>query len=220
MVLTKRGIFMKKLVSLFLTFMLVLGISGCQNDSAAKIKKGEETATAYLEAIQAGEFDKASEYVQGDLDPIGYNELKGYVDSLLSSLGIGEDFGTSAYDFVDECMKKCIQEYEIKNSTIEDDVVTVQFDGKYLNYENVDLTQIDTMVTEHAEAYTNEHMDELVQLYQEQGQDAVNQKVVKDLAEYLFTEMETIYLGVEPSDFTMTFEVEETEDGWKIVNAQ
>ncbi|MBM6765527.1 hypothetical protein H5996_06340 [Faecalicoccus pleomorphus] len=212
---------MKKLLSLFVAMIFAIGMAGCGNNSDEQIQAASNVVTGYLDAIQSGDLDKAEDYTtDAYIDPLGIDNMDSYMESLLESLDMGETFDQEANDFAKNAVKAAITSYEINDTKMEEDTISVLVDIDGKDYENIDFTAMENELNTYTQNYANENLDRLMQIYTEQGEDAMMEAMMQDIGGYMFDEMETLFTGAAQKQYQMRFDLVQDEDEWKINGAE
>ena len=212
---------MKKLLSLFVAMIFAIGMAGCGNNSDEQIQAASNVVTGYLDAIQSGDLDKAEDYTtDAYIDPLGIDNMDSYMESLLESLDMGETFDQEANDFAKNAVKAAITSYEINDTKMEEDTISVLVDIDGKDYENIDFTAMENELNTYTQNYANENLDRLMQIYNDQGEDAMMEAMMQDIGGYMFDEMETLFTGAAQKQYQMRFDLVQDEDEWKINGAE
>lgn len=212
---------MKKLMSLFVAMIFAIGMAGCGNNTDEQIQAASNVVTAYLDAIQSGDLDAAEDYTtDAYIDPLGIDNMDSYMESLLDSLDMGETFDQEANDFAKNAVKAAITSYEINDTKMEEDTISVLVDIDGKDYENIDFTAMENELNTYTQNYANENLDRLMQIYTEQGEDAMMEAMMQDIGGYMFDEMETLFTGAAQKQYQMRFDLVQDEDEWKINGAE
>lgn len=212
---------MKKLMSLFVAMIFAIGMAGCGNNTDEQIQAASNVVTAYLDAIQSGDLDAAEDYTtDAYIDPLGIDNMDSYMESLLESLDMGETFDQEANDFAKNAVKAAITSYEINDTKMEEDTISVLVDIDGKDYENIDFTAMENELNTYTQNYANENLDRLMQIYTEQGEDAMMEAMMQDIGGYMFDEMETLFTGAAQKQYQMRFDLVQDEDEWKINGAE
>ena len=199
---------MKKLLSLFVAMIFAIGMAGCGNNSDEQIQAASNVVTGYLDAIQSGDLDKAEDYTtDAYIDPLGIDNMDSYMESLLESLDMGETFDQEANDFAKNAVKAAITSYEINDTKMEEDTISVLVDIDGKDYENIDFTAMENELNTYTQNYANENLDRLMQIYTEQGEDAMMEAMMQDIGGYMFDEMETLFTGAAQKQYQMRFDL-------------
>ena len=212
---------MKKLLSLFVAMIFAIGMAGCGNNSDEQIQAASNVVTGYLDAIQSGDLDKAEDYTtDAYIDPLGIDNMDSYMESLLESLDMGETFDQEANDFAKNAVKAAITSYEINDTKMEEDTISVLVDIDGKDYENIDFTAMESELTTYTQNYANENLNRLMQIYNDQGEDAMMEAMMQDIGGYIFDRMETLFTGAEQKKYQMRFDLVQDENEWKIKAAE
>lgn len=206
---------MKKLLSFLTCLTLVLALAGCAGESHEKEIKA--VIDSYFSAIQTGDYDTALQAVTGDTfqDNFGLSEVQGQADELLDD-SLGEVYNNEAREFIDYVLSKSVTEYTIGDIKEDSDQATAEVTGKCLDFETMDVSvgEVDTDTL--TENYLTEHMDELSQIYSEQGEEAVNQKIMDDCAPLIFDQMKTAVDSIETREFDLQITLTQQDGKWLI----
>ena len=201
--------------------IFAIGMAGCGNNSDEQIQAASNVVTGYLDAIQSGDLDKAEDYTtDAYIDPLGIDNMDSYMESLLESLDMGETFDQEANDFAKNAVKAAITSYEINDTKMEEDTISVLVDIDGKDYENIDFTAMENELNTYTQNYANENLDRLMQIYTEQGEDAMMEAMMQDIGGYMFDEMETLFTGAAQKQYQMRFDLVQDEDEWKINGAE
>lgn len=212
---------MKKLLALFVAMIFAIGVAGCGNNTDEQIQAASNVVTAYLDAIQSGDLDAAEDYTtDAYIDPLGIDNMDSFMESLLDSLDMGETFDQEANDFAKNAVKAAITSYEINDTKMEEDTISVLVDIDGKDYENIDFTVMENELNTYTQNYANENLDRLMQIYTEQGEDAMMEAMMQDIGGYMFDEMETLFTEAAQKQYQMRFDLVRDEDEWKINGAE
>lgn len=207
---------MKKLLSGFCALALALGVAGCSGNNEDTLANAEKTVTGYFDAVQAGDVNQMDTYVVDDFyDPLGIYGIQGEIDDLLEDLDMGDSFDDEAREFVKNAVSGAITEYEITSSEMgEDNTVTVVVSAQGKDYQNVDLTSVESELYTYVENYATENADRLYQIMSEQGEDAMMEAMMQDVAGTMFDMMEETFLNSETSSLTINYELTQEDGTW------
>ena len=155
-------------------------------------------------------------YVVDDFyDPLGIYGIQGEIDDLLEDLDMGDSFDDEAREFVKNAVSGAITEYEITSSEMgEDNTVTVVVSAQGKDYQNVDLTSVESELYTYVENYATENADRLYQIMSEQGEDAMMEAMMQDVAGTMFDMMEETFLKSESSSLTINYELTQEDGTW------
>ena len=59
-----------------------------------------------------------------------------------------------------------------------------------------------------------------MQIYNDQGEDAMMEAMMQDIGGYMFDRMETLFTGAEQKKYQMRFDLVQDENEWKIVERE
>lgn len=220
----------RKTLYLLLAVMLfaLIPLTGCGSsepeDNTAEIRAAAE---GFLNAMEAGDMEVAKEYA----DPAIFEE-GGDLDSFATIDSLSQDFAESMgvdekslsdrtrediQEFMDTLLQNLVTSYEITDVTENDGKGSVHASITY-GYDPDKMQEIDLNdeIGDMAEKYTDEHMDELTEIYQKDGQEAMISKLLdammgEVLKKYTDAVMET---GEVTQDAILT--LEKQDDKWVV----
>ena len=230
---------MKKalVVLMALAVMVLVPLTGCGGggDEGGSAPEDEVRATAetFMNAMQEGDF----EAMKACSDPALYEEdgdlyAFGTIDKMdeifAESLGIdisADDLGESTkaglQDFVDKLMGNLVKSYEITDVSVKDSTGTVNITTTYgYDPDKMQDIDLDDEVETIAMKYMSENQDELTEIYQNDGETAMFNKVLDDLlpdilSKYMDQVLET---GEVTQNSVMT--LEKQDDGSWLVTGE
>lgn len=184
---------MKKKLSLLIVLVLILSLAftGCgKKDPTPDI---QAKATALMDAMVAGDAAKVAELVEPELLTAGGDlESFGTIDSFAEDFaeGIGyievSDMNETALAAIDDfkafILENLVDSYELGEVKVDGDTATVDVKVNYaFDPDSIESVSIDDELNAYINTYTSEHMDELVQVLNDEGEDALNLKIVNDI---------------------------------------
>ena len=131
---------------------------------------------------------------------------------------LSEESKQTLRDFGQKILDSYIQSYEISD-VAEDGTVTAKvtygFSPDAMN--NIDASAVTKdLITN----YTSEHMTELAEIYQKEGQEALTLKIVDDLLPDMLDALATAIDESPDATGTITLTLEETDNGWTVKKAE
>lgn len=223
---------MKKTLCFIVALMLVcmMSLVGCGGDSAET--EVQTAADNFLSALQEGDLDKLKETSSEDLLDSGalkaFNEIDSFEDTMVKALGLesgdlGDEAKASLKKFTDDFIDKLVDSYEIGDVTVDDEGVgtvnaTITYGIDVEKLTNIDTSNI-TSVNDLATKYMNEHKQELLEIYQKDGEKAMMVKVANDLLPDLMDAVsEEMYKQAEGSTIEeVKLTVKKNDDGAYVV---
>ena len=143
--------------------------------------------------------------------------------TLLVSLGMEGEVSEEAERAAEDFAKGMI-EGEIRNVEVEDVIIEegVGFATAYIYHgptkESIDSMDFSETYRELASAYTNEHMDELVDLYNEEGEEAFKSTLKDRLFPILIDAVKERMDGIDSIKYKATITIEKKDGVWLITN--
>lgn len=183
---------MKKILILVLTLSLfvLIPLAGCGNDNTADIRAAAE---GFMNAMQEGDIEGMKEYSDpglyaedGDLSSFAQieNMDQVFADAAGSDAdSLSEKTRADLQGFVDTLMKNLVKSYEITDVVEDADgkgrvTVNTTFGFDPDKVDDIDMNdEMEEMVTE----YTEKHLSELMSIYQNDGEQAMMNKLMDDL---------------------------------------
>lgn len=225
----KKNIMNRLGVVLVIIAMLALSLAGCGgSDVTGAIR---DTAEGFMSAMEAGDIDKISEYSSeemfeedGDLSEL--ESIINFRELMLSELGVEEsDVSQEALDSIDSLkdtlLSEFIKSYEIKEVAEEDGVGNVTCDITYgYNVDSVDDADLGTEASLLSENYTSEHLEELVAIYNEQGEEALTKAIINGVLPEVMTILKDRILSSEGESNTCVLKIENIDGKWLVTEAK
>ncbi len=212
-------------IALIIISMMTLCLTGCGD--SGETDQIRNTADGLMSALQSWEVDKISEYVKEDmLATDGDLEFVGVIDGLsadfMDSLGVAEeDLSDEAMaainDFRDTLSAQLIESYDLGEITAEDGKgivecsITFGYDRNSL-FDVGESLDVQTLTTD----YAQEHIAELTDIYNSQGEEALQKELMNGVVPIIMTSMKDFVLssGEKREDFHLI--AENLEGKWMI----
>lgn len=223
---------MKKLLALLLAACMILSLAAC-GDAAADDGKSQASAVAdsFLKAIEEGDFATAETYLSEDLqnelswDTFLEDATQKMEQSLLSSIQgytPSDEVKGAITDWTKELLGIMVRSYEVGEVTEKDGVYTVK--GKIgvvdvSGTSNEEFYQLGQDLGKEASGdYMNEHKEELQKLYQDEGMNAVYDKIFADLLPTMLPKITEIFEKYDAVDQDVELTVENQDGKYVITN--
>ena len=211
---------------LIIVAMLAMSLTGC--GSASTEDQIRATAEGLLKALQAGEFDKLSDYateeVMSDEGGLaGFEDISDLPGYFIEQLGVDEsilsdDAKAAIEDFTNAVLDGYIESYEIGEITVdEDEVGTVPCSITYgFSSDVFSDSGISDKVNDITDAYAQDNYDELMTIYQEEGEDALLSTFYNAVMPEIMSVMKDALAAStgETEDWVMT--IENIDGSWKV----
>ena len=224
----KRNITRRLLVLIMIVSMMALCLAGCggsSNESAV-----QKTVEGVLNALQAGDIDGITEYATEDIlmngDLAEFRDMTEFTEDMLASLGVDrENISDEAIASIDKLgetlLTGFVESYTIDEVTEEENAgnVTCTINFGY-DADALDENQMSTEVTELVQKYAEENMDELVKVYQDEGEDALTNKLVSACMPMICDKMSEFLAESEGYSGTFEFKVENQDGKWVVTEAK
>ena len=174
-------------IMVLIVTMLAMSLAGCRGSNTEQ-SAAVEAAEGVLAALQEGDMDAITEYASEDIlmngDLSGLRGMTEFTADMLGSLGVERetisDEAVSSIDKLGEAlMSGFVKSYTIDEAKENDGVweipCTVTFG---YDVDSLDESEMSTKVSELVQKYSEENIDELVKVLQDEGEDALLQKIV------------------------------------------
>ncbi|MBQ6401175.1 MAG: hypothetical protein IJI20_02695 [Firmicutes bacterium] len=183
---------MKKIVLLALTLSLfvMIPLAGCGSDNTADIRAAAE---GFMNAMQEGDIEGMKAYsdpslYEEDGDLAAFAQIENIDESFAEAVGVSVDdlsdkTKAEIQGFTDNLMDKLVTSYEITDVTEDADgkgrvALNTTFGFDPDKVDDIDMDdETEKMVTE----YTEKNSAELMQIYQNGGEQAMMNKILDDL---------------------------------------
>ena len=213
----------KNLYTLTLVTGLCLLFSGCVSDK----DKVSETCENVLQSAMACDVQTVSSYCyENVLTDIGLNAISPeYAETIIyENMGIeksslSETSQQAVRDFCLYYSDNIIQNYTLDEVTVEENTATVITTVTTHNSESISTVSFQEDLNTLMETYQEEHMDELISINLNEGNDAMMTKVFDDLMPDIMTAMKNSYDSYSPENVIIEFTFEKIEGEWLITKA-
>ena len=213
----------KKLITVLLTVLTVLILTGCNTDKKAVT----ETAEGFLNAMVSNDMKAASQFATEDFmnsKTMKLMDPEYLADTFYAAMGVEkEDMGEEAQKAVDEYVRKVISKayksFEIQDVKVMENIagvtakITLGYDpgaSSAQSDETLDLIS----------QYQSEHYDELIAIYKDEGEKAMYKKMYNDLIPIVIGKMQEELENSAPSDEKTVLSLEKFDKKWLVTNLE
>lgn len=212
-----------KLYTLTLITCLCLFFAGCGSDKDIVY----ETAENVLQSAMACDVATVSSYCRENvLTDIGLNAISPeYAETMIyenmgiEKVNLSEKSQQAVSDFCFYYSDKIIQDYTLGEVTVEDTMATVIATVTTHNFDSLSSDTFQADLDAMMENYQEEHMDELISINLNEGNEAMMNKVFDDLMPDIMAAMKKNYDSSTPKNVNIEFTFEKTNDTWLITKA-
>ena len=211
------------------------GSSGGSSGGGAAAEKAspEDEVTAVVDGffttMQAGDLSKLTEYCTDEVlasqELDGFADAEGFDSAFYDSLDL-ESMGLTQDDLTDEAkaaisgmgstiVKNLIGSYELSDVSVKGDTAEVKGTVTYGYDTNFDI-DIDAINNEYMESMSDEQIEELADIYANEGETAMMKKIVNDMVPGLMDKYSEALLATEGQTETMEATVTKTDGKWMI----
>lgn len=216
-----------KLYTLTLITCLCFLFAGCGKSDKDMVL---ETANTFLQAAMACDMETVSQNCNETvLTDIGLNAVSPeYAETMIyENMGIEKaalsaESQKAVSDFCSYYSGNIIQNYTLGDATVENGIATVTTTVTTLSQDSLSALSTDTFQSDLnalLEAYQEEHMEELISINLNEGDEAMMNKVFDDLMPEIMVSMKKSYDSYSPEEVSITLTLEKTEDTWMITKA-
>lgn len=213
----------KKLLLTLVTGILCVALTGC----GAQREEITTTINTFFTALTDGDWNTAlsmcSEDVLAELDIMQGDNLEAYFyDSLgVDKEKISAEAQAAVSAFMDNITANMVQDYKINNIVVSKGEGTASVTVTAYD-ENASDPFSDPALEEKAtslmEAYTEENMDSLLQIYMTEGEEGMIIAMFNDLMPELLDAMSDVLTDLETTETTLYLKVIKVDDTWMITN--
>ena len=210
----------KKLITVLLTVLTVLILTGCNTDKKAVT----ETAEGFLNAMVSNDMKAASQFATEDFmnsKTMKLMDPEYLADTFYAAMGVEkEDMGEEAQKAVDEYVRKVISKayksFEIQDTKVMEETaavtakITLGYDpgaSSGQSEETLDLIK----------QYQSEHYDELIAIYKDEGEKAMYKKMYNDLIPIVIGRMQEELENGAPSDEKTVLSLAKIDKKWLVL---
>ena len=214
----------KRLISVLVTvFTVMLLATGCNSDQKAVT----ETVEGFLNAMVASDMEKASQYATEEFmnsDTMKLMQPDYLADTFYESMGIvKDDLDEQAQNAVNEYVKnvvdKAYKSFEIQDIKVQEDTAAVTAKIT-LGYNPEASSALSDDTSSVVNEYQTEHYDELVAIYTQEGEKAMNKKIFNDLIPIVIGKMQEALENSEPSEEKTILSLVKKDGKWLVTDLE
>lgn len=211
---------MKKLLVWAMTVIAVTAmLTGCNSEQKAV----QETTEKFLQALVDSDLDVLAECSTPELmqsDEMKLLDKENLANSFYEAIGVEkEDLSEEAVKavdiYVDRVVDSVYKDYKVGDIKIQGDTASVTTEIT-LGFDPNEESSLSDSTMEEIEKYRTEHYDELVDLYVEQGEKALYQKIYDDLIPIIVTKMEEELAGSNDTVESTILTLKKIDGVWKV----
>ena len=211
---------MKKLLVWAMTVIAVtVMLTGCNSEQKAV----QETTEKFLQALVDSDLDVLAECSTPELmqsDEMKLLDKENLANSFYEAIGVEkEDLSEEAVKavdiYVDRVVDSVYKDYKVGDIKIQGDTASVTTEIT-LGFDPNEESSLSDSTMEEIEKYRTEHYDELVDLYVEQGEKALYQKIYDDLIPIIVTKMEEELAGSNDTVESTILTLKKIDGVWKV----
>ena len=219
---------MKKfyLYTLTLLIGLCLSFTGCGSDK----KEILDTSETFLQAAMNCDMETLSKQCNETvLTDLGLNAISTefteniiYENIQVDKNALSEESQKAVLDFCTYYSNNIIQNYTLGDATVENETGTVNATVTTYSHDALSALSSDSFKTELSTLMTNyqeEHMEELISINLNEGNDAMINKVFDDLMPQIMAAMKKSYDSYSPEELNLILTLEKQNDTWLITKA-
>lgn len=213
---------MKKrwLVWIMAIAMTAVLLTGCSGDRT----QVRTAAEGFLQAIVDSDADAAGEYASEEFlssDQMAFLDANKLESSFYASMGINkEDLDETAQEtvssYINTVVANAYQSYDVGDIKLQDGIAYVTTEIT-LGYDPEASSEISEELQEEIEEYQSEHYDELVQIYLDDGEEAMYKSLYNGLIPIIISDMQEQVDGSSQKSERAILTLEKVEEeGWLI----
>lgn len=213
----------RKLITLLLTALTILVLTGCNGEKKAVT----ETAEGFLNAMVNNDMGAAAQYATEDFMNSKTMKLMDpdyLAETFYTAMGVSkEDMDEEAQKAVDEYVGKVVakayKSFEIQDIKIQEDKASVTAKIT-LGYDPEASSKLSDETVALIRDYQSEHYDELIAIYTDEGESAMYKKIYSDLIPIVIGKMQEELESSTPSDEKTVLSLEKIDKKWLITNLE
>ena len=213
----------RKLITLLLTALTILVLTGCNGEKKAVT----ETAEGFLNAMVNNDMDAAAQYATEDFMNSKTMKLMDpdyLAETFYTAMGVSkEDMDEEAQKAVDEYVGKVVEKayksFEIQDIKIQEDKASVTAKIT-LGYDPEASSKLSDETVALIRDYQSEHYDELIAIYTDEGESAMYKKIYSDLIPIVIGKMQEELESSTPSDEKTVLSLEKIDKKWLVTNLE
>ena len=219
---------MKKfyLYTLTLLIGLCLSFTGCGSDKNEIL----DTTETFLQAAMDCDMETLSKQCNETvLTDLGLNAISTefteniiYENIQVDKNALSEESQKAVLDFCTYYSNNIIQNYTLGDAAVENETGTVNATVTTYSHDALSALSSDSFKTELSTLMTNyqeEHMEELISINLNEGNDAMINKVFDDLMPEIMAAMKKSYDSYSPEELNLILTLEKQNDTWLITKA-
>lgn len=207
--------------------LIVSSLTGCTKASSKN--EAKEAAENFLSAVQSGDENSINTYASGDVASGSFvklfdvNSLK---EQFLEGFGDNEvEEETSAkLDEFCNMFSSLITGYEVTEVTIDDEGVATALSTVETRFpiDVIGSDEASKQIDQISESYYTEHQDELVQLINDEGEEAATITIYNEMTRSILDVYEGLIEQSEPETYAivLTLKKNAETDSWYVTNIQ
>ena len=219
---------MKKFYLYTLTLLIgaCLSLTGCGSDK----KEILDTTETFLQAAMNCDMETVSIHCNETvLTDLGLNAISTefteniiYENIQVDKNALSEESQKAVLDFCTYYSNNIIQNYTLGDATVENETGTVNATVTTYSHDALSALSSDSFKTELSTLMTNyqeEHMEELISINLNEGNEAMINKVFDDLMPEIMAAMKKSYDSYSPEELNLILTLEKQNDTWLITKA-
>lgn len=214
----------KRWISVLVTvFTVMLLATGCNSDK----KVVTESVEGFLNAMVANDMEKASGYATEEFmnsDTMKLMQPDYLADTFYDAMGIEkDDLDEEAQNAVNEYVKnvvdKAYKSFEIQDIKVQENTAAVTAKIT-LGYDPEASSNVSDDTSELVNQYQTDHYDELVAIYTEEGEKAMNKKIYNDLIPIVISKMQEALENSDPSEEKTILSLVKKDGKWLVTDLE
>lgn len=213
----------KRIITVLLTAMAVLMLTGCNADKKAV----SESAEGFLTALVNNDRETASQYATEEFmksETMMLMDPQYLADSFYAAMNVKpDDLDETARAAVDEYVKnvvaKAYKSFEVQDIKIQESTAAVTAKIT-LGYDPDTSSKLPETTNDLIKEYQTEHYDELISIYTDEGESAMYRKLYNDLIPIVVGEMQKQLDSAEVSEEKTILTLEKIDKKWFVTNLE
>lgn len=212
--------------SVLLSVLLCFSAAGCSAENTGKddISEVKNTVDAYLTALENGDPKGSAEYLsendEGELLTDEFYSQTEPIQEIFNYAEMTDELKDQFDHFIGQIITLSFQSHEIGEVTqISDNEYQVHAEITSVDYDDISYAARSLLSSGRDQILTEEKKKELKQIYDEQGQTALDNAILKEMFDYMTVHFNEITENCSEIRINTVFTVTKENDAWKITDA-
>ncbi len=216
--------------SVLLSALLCVSAAGCAasgpdaKSGKDNISEVKDTVDDYLQALENGDLKRSAEYLsansEGNLLTEEFYSQTESIKDIFSNVEMTDELKSQYDHFIEQIITLSFQSHEIGEVIqVTDSEYQVHAEITSVDYDDISYAARDMLSTGRDQILTEEKKKELKQIYDEKGQTALDNAILKEMFDYMTVHFDEMAEDCSQVRNSTVFTVTKENDVWKITDA-